>query len=320
MANDRNVLTLEEREARRKNARHSTGPRTEAGKRRVALNALKHGLYSRAHALWETMVALDEDPHEFESLLRNLMAARRPADAVEMMLVEDLAVLQWKKARLDRAQAGVQVRNLQKHDLERHRRVREVGREGFSGSQAEVLAKGLRGVKDAPGKFEETLFYLEALLEQEQKNQITEKWEDVLRGLYGDQPTFRGAGIVNLFRDLQKLGENDPRRDSLRGGLELALREEIRDVAEEYELFLEEHVQSSRAARSACLAPTQPQWTLMIRQENALNRLIERKLRLLEQIQEKRQARERATLLAYVGPEAMSQRTRSTRTQTRKSP
>ena len=41
------------------------------------------------------------------------MASRQPADAVERMLVEDVAMLAWKKRRLNRAQDGLQLRNLE---------------------------------------------------------------------------------------------------------------------------------------------------------------------------------------------------------------
>ena len=47
-------------EANRRNAQKSTGPRTEAGKKRSSLNAVTHGLRA------ETLVLLDEDPQVLE--------------------------------------------------------------------------------------------------------------------------------------------------------------------------------------------------------------------------------------------------------------
>ncbi len=57
--------------ARRNNTQQSTGPRTEAGKRRSALNSLKHGRYAKApvRPIVETIVALGGDPKAFTSLL-----------------------------------------------------------------------------------------------------------------------------------------------------------------------------------------------------------------------------------------------------------
>ena len=50
----------------------------------------------------------------------------------------------------------------------------------------------------------------------------------------------------------------------------------------------------SRSEREATLARTPSEWHVMIRHENARKRLIERKVRLLEQIQERRQREQRA--------------------------
>lgn len=57
--------------ARRNNAQQSTGPRTAAGKRRSALNSLKHARYAKApvRPIVETIVALGGDPKAFTSLL-----------------------------------------------------------------------------------------------------------------------------------------------------------------------------------------------------------------------------------------------------------
>lgn len=283
-----------ETEARRNKKRRATGPRTEAGKRRMRFNALKHGIYARTASLEEIMNELGEDPQDFRRLTQELMEARQPADAIERMLIEEIAVLLWKKARVDRTQGGMQVRSLQLVDLGRTRQAREVGRENYNGLQADVRARGLRQMPDSAGKFEEMLACLDVLLEMARKRDEAEDPEPALRALYGDQPTLRGAQIANLYRmcrEARKLSQAD---EALERGLELAIMEERHDVQEEYELFLEDHLRSTRAARNAGLAPAYPQWATLLRQENQLHRQIERKLRLLEEIQERRRARARA--------------------------
>ena len=52
-------------QANHNNAKKSTGPRTEAGKRRSAMNAIKHGMTARIAML------PGEDPAEFEELRRS---------------------------------------------------------------------------------------------------------------------------------------------------------------------------------------------------------------------------------------------------------
>ena len=185
MGNKRGCLTAAEIEARRENARKSTGPRTQAGKRRSRLNALQHGFRSQAQTFYEAMVELGEDPNEFTRLLRALVAACQPADALEMMLVEDIAIMQWKKSRLDRAQAGVQARNLQTLVAERRRQALQVGRDTPNVSQAEVLKAGLRRVRNSPAKFAEILSYLDILVEWVKQKNFPPDAEELLRGLYG---------------------------------------------------------------------------------------------------------------------------------------
>ena len=57
-------------------------------------------------------------------------------------------------------------------------------------------------------------------------------------------------------------------------------------------LFLQEHVENTRAARVAVSAPSHAQWAVLIRQQNSLNRQLERKIRLLKEMQQERQAKE----------------------------
>ena len=163
MASQTENLRAAQLEARKENAQKSTGPRTAEGKRRSSQNARKHGLYSNANFFWDAAIALGEDPRDFERLLKGLVLARQPADTLEMVLVEDIALLVWKKARLDRAEAAVQVCNLQKHDLERRKQFIQVGREISDTWHSEVREKGLRRTLDAPGKFEQILSILDVL-------------------------------------------------------------------------------------------------------------------------------------------------------------
>jgi hypothetical protein len=69
---------------------------------------------------------------------------------------------------------------------------------------------------------------------------------------------------------------------------EMTQAEETEEVLGEYELFLHEHVENTRAARIAAMAPSHAQWAAIIRQSNALHRQMERKIRLLDEMQERR--------------------------------
>ncbi|MBM3815317.1 MAG: hypothetical protein FJW20_27205 [Acidimicrobiia bacterium] len=80
--------------ANRLNAQHSTGPRTDSGKLKVAANAVKHGL-SGAH-----LIILGEDPAEYDALLADFRADLHPSGITESLLVEQIAQAQWKLKRI----------------------------------------------------------------------------------------------------------------------------------------------------------------------------------------------------------------------------
>jgi hypothetical protein len=258
----------------------------------VSQNALKHGLYAHASFFWEAAIALGEDPRHFQRLLKGLVEARRPADTLEMVLVEDIAWLIWKKVRLDRTETAVQVRNLQKHDLERRKLCVQVGREISDTSEFEVREKGLRTTLDAPGKFEQVFSFFYSLVEMVEKNEFSYYMQEALRALYGTEPTLRGAALYTYYFKLSKMKPSDPGFEEAKNLMTARLAEEIAEVAQEYELFLHEYVENTRAARVAATAPSQAQWAAIIRQQNALHRQLERKIRLLEEMQEKRKREE----------------------------
>ena len=94
------MATKAQIKANRENAKKSTGPRTEEGKARVSLNALKHGLLARDAVLPE------EDPAEFDRQLRDLEHDLRPENSLEFELVRQIADAQWRMRRLVRIETG----------------------------------------------------------------------------------------------------------------------------------------------------------------------------------------------------------------------
>jgi hypothetical protein len=64
--------------AARKNAQRSTGPRSPAAKQNSKLNALKHGERARPENHRQVMLALGENPEEFDNLKQELMTSFGP--------------------------------------------------------------------------------------------------------------------------------------------------------------------------------------------------------------------------------------------------
>jgi hypothetical protein len=87
-------------QANRRNAGKSTGPKTERGKERARLNALRHGLTAKQ------LVAEDEDFGHFAQFNAEMRETLAPGDAVEEQLVECIAVSTWRLRRLWRAEVG----------------------------------------------------------------------------------------------------------------------------------------------------------------------------------------------------------------------
>ncbi len=80
----------------RHNAQHSTGPKTEGGKSKSSLNALRHGLTS------QIIVLPHEDLQAFRQLLKSFLNEYHPNGPTESHLVQTLAETAW---RLHRASA-----------------------------------------------------------------------------------------------------------------------------------------------------------------------------------------------------------------------
>ncbi len=80
--------------ASRANGAKSRGPKTEAGKLRSSINAMRHGLLSRC-------VVLQNEPQEnFKALFQQHIDKLGPVDDVELACVEEMSAALWRLRRL----------------------------------------------------------------------------------------------------------------------------------------------------------------------------------------------------------------------------
>jgi len=81
-------------EINRANAQHSTGPKTESGKQRSSLNALRHGLTG------QIVVMPSEDLEAYQLHLKSFTEEYNPQGATESNLVQALADASWRLNRV----------------------------------------------------------------------------------------------------------------------------------------------------------------------------------------------------------------------------
>jgi hypothetical protein len=85
----------------RANSRHSTGPRTPAGKQRSSINALRHGLTAASAVL------PSEDRAAFDAHRRGFFDEYQPATPTESQLVQELADTAWRINRIPLLEAAL---------------------------------------------------------------------------------------------------------------------------------------------------------------------------------------------------------------------
>lgn len=92
----------------RPNTKRSGGPTTTEGKSVAASNALTTGAYAM------TVILPGEDETAFRQLEAQFIRDFAPRDIAEATMVRDLAVLTWKKMRLDRIEHAAMMQELNK--------------------------------------------------------------------------------------------------------------------------------------------------------------------------------------------------------------
>jgi hypothetical protein len=95
MATEKQIL------ANQQNAKHSTGPRTESGKRRSRRNAVRHGLTA------ETVIDTLENAADYKAFERAIKSDYSPQTAIEGQLVSRLASLLWRLRRAVIIESGL---------------------------------------------------------------------------------------------------------------------------------------------------------------------------------------------------------------------
>jgi hypothetical protein len=94
--------------ASRRNGAKSRGPKTAAGRARVARNAIRHGLCAR-----RLVLLVDEDAAAFGAFEAALHEELAPEGALQADLVARIVVAAWRARRVDRMEAALLGRHLE---------------------------------------------------------------------------------------------------------------------------------------------------------------------------------------------------------------
>ncbi len=140
-------------DANRRNSQRSTGPKTEAGKARAKLNALK----DRSHARTVRRVLPQENAVELDERIRQWINDLKPRNDAERELVIHAAELAWTLDRAKRCEnARLANRVLKAQVKANERQVKEVGELGrrlLYNVGARALPKSGRPWEDNPAAF-----------------------------------------------------------------------------------------------------------------------------------------------------------------------
>ena len=90
-----------------KNTKRTGGPRTTQGKLVASQNSLKTGAYSKLAVL------PDENQEEFNQLIAQFNHDFHPQDVMESSLIRDLAVITWRKLRLERIEQAFLINKIE---------------------------------------------------------------------------------------------------------------------------------------------------------------------------------------------------------------
>jgi len=154
-------------EANRANAQLSTGPKTDAGKKRAALNAYRHGLTGQA------MILSAEELAAYKHHCEVFRQQHQPASEYEQVLVQLLADTTWRLLRVPAIESGILAHGRSRRKKYSSVEDAELRHSLATASEFRDQTKALANItlyeQRLTRQFERTLAQLEALQSKRQK-------------------------------------------------------------------------------------------------------------------------------------------------------
>ena len=190
-------LTPQRLDAARRNSQRSTGPRSEAGKERMKMNALKHGCDAAPENEAAVMRALGEDPERYAALQRELATTYGPGDAFWDHQVADLGKLYWRRNRIERMETGLMRRALQA--VEERQRVRrdQIAAATFDASSSLATDPNLAVPTEPCARLRQLLSRLDGIREQLRQGRVTSDQRNTIKVFLGQPRAGGRRGLAN---------------------------------------------------------------------------------------------------------------------------
>ena len=241
-----------------------------------------------------------EDPERYAALQRELATTYGPGDALWDRQIADLAKLYWRRNRIDRMETGLMRRALQAVEERKRTRRDQIAAATFDASSALVTDLKLPQPTDPCARLRQLLSRVEGIRERLRRERVTGMKQLVIRQFLapgrGGRPV-RIDELMGIFIEWIDLREKKDEKafndfvnqqmggaanvDILWGELLRLLDEEIAALKAAFEEEVAVQEENDAIERDACLAPAGETWEMLLRQEAALDRSIDRKVRII---------------------------------------
>jgi hypothetical protein len=266
----------------------------------MKMNALKHGCDAAPENEAAVMRALGEDPERYAALQRELATTYGPGDALWDQQLADLARLYWRRNRIERMETGLMRRALQAVEERQRERLKEIAAATFDPSHTAALEIDLGEPTDPPVLLRMLLSLLGVLREQVRRRVFTLAQRNQIESYYQAELGWRPRQIGHLLGLFMKWAYLHDQQDQ--PGLDKYVKESFGGEAgvesryQELLRLLEEQIAAVEAAfademkaqeekdaiaRDSCLAPEDETANMVLRLKMALDRAIDRKVRIV---------------------------------------
>jgi len=270
-------VSAEKIDANRRNSQLSTGPKTDVGKQASRMNALKHALLAKEVVI--TRGDNKEDEWAFAQLLEDVRADRQPIGVVQELEVQKIALCYWRKKRAIRYEHGA-IRQQRTGDLrEREQRHREKALHAYGSFASDGVASSqgiIQSLIDRWAQVKQEI--LEGQLSLESLDLVGEMFPDCV-----EEPGETGVEDEGA----EAPPEYHLHEHELRKGIDAELRRlsRLRQKAERTErLALDARIRTAAVPHLVVVEN-------LVRYETSNDRELDRTLKRLERLQERRGAK-----------------------------